>query len=140
MQALAELIIELRLATRRMCMCEGKAGARKSTLSLRTKVLYLIAHDCSAREIAARLHIAKTNLAQLTTSMAADGLIDKTQGDLDRREVLFSITEKGKSYLDERLRAIDENAEPWLGGAGAEENAELIGRVVELLGGSSASR
>lgn len=105
---LAQKIIELRLATRRACMCEGKDQAKKNTLSLKTKVLFLIDKGCSPREIIASLVIAKTNLALLTKEMAAEGLITKTKGTLDRREVCYSLTDNGKKHLNERLFIIEE--------------------------------
>ena len=79
MYDLAKGIIALRLATRRACMCEGKGQTKKNTLSLKTKVLFLIAEGCSPRDIIACLMIAKTNLALLTRDMATEGLIVKTK-------------------------------------------------------------
>ena len=107
MHKLAEKIIELRLATRRVCMCEGKEGAKKNTLSLKTKVLFLISKEFRPKEIIASMKIAKTNLALLTKEMADEGLIEKLKDGLDRREVTYSITAKGQEYLDTRLSSIE---------------------------------
>lgn len=89
-------------------MCEGQHGSRKSTLSLKTKVLFLIGKSCSPKEIIAATCIAKTNLALLTKDMASEGLIDKNKGTLDRREVSYIITEKGREYLNSRLAVMEE--------------------------------
>ncbi len=109
MYDLAKSIIALRLSTRRACMCEGKGQTKKNTLSLKTKVLFLIAEGCCAREITACLMIAKTNLALLTRDMADEGLIVKTKGTTDHREVNFSLTQAGREYLDKRLSVIENN-------------------------------
>jgi DNA-binding MarR family transcriptional regulator len=106
---LSDSLIELRLATRRACMCESDNGAKKNTLSLKTKVLFLIAKNYNSREILTTLLIAKTNLALLTREMANEGLIEKTKGEIDRREVCYTLTQKGASYLNERKKSIEES-------------------------------
>lgn len=135
MRKIAELILELRLATRRACMCETGDNAKKSTLTLKTKVLYLIAREFSGREILSALGIAKTNLAILTGEMVREGLITKTHGSLDRREVSYSVTDAGREYLAERLDSIAENVAPVL--SADEETEELLRRAVLLLGGDA---
>ncbi|MFR6641335.1 MAG: MarR family transcriptional regulator [Christensenellales bacterium] len=67
-------------------MCEGDGGVKKSTLSLKTKLLFLIERGLSSREILSALAIAKTNLAALTKELASEGLIEKTRDARDRRE------------------------------------------------------
>lgn len=136
MYELAEKIIELRLATRRACMCEGKGQSKKNTLSLKTKVLFLIGKKFSPKEIIVSLLIAKTNLALLTKDMAEEGLIVKEKGTLDKREVRYALTESGKNYLTERLKSIDENLSPLFP---VEDNIneaiELIEKTIALLDG-----
>ena len=73
MKKIADTVIELRIATRRACMCETQAGKKKSTLSLKTKVLYLVYNNCPAREIMLTLCIAKTNFAQIVAALIKDG-------------------------------------------------------------------
>lgn len=109
MYELSDSLIELRLATRRACMCESGNGAKKNTLSLKTKVLFLIAKNYNSREILSTLLIAKTNLALLTREMASEGLIEKTKGEIDRREVCYALTQKGAQYLQERKKSIEES-------------------------------
>ena len=108
MYELADSIIKLRLATRKVCMCEG--DAKKSTISLKTKVLALIEQNYSTKEILLTLMIAKTNLALLTKELAIEGLIEKNKGESDRREVCYSITKYGTEYRNERKKAIEESA------------------------------
>lgn len=135
MHELAKSIIALRLSTRRACMCEGKGNTKKNTLSLKTKVLFLISEGCGVKQIIASLFIAKTNLALLTRDMAEEGLIVKTKGSADRREVNFALTELGRAYLDERLAAIEENV-------GFKDNPEaekIIEAAIMLLDGTSVA-
>lgn len=133
MHELAKSIIALRLSTRRACMCEGKGNTKKNTLSLKTKVLFLISEGCGVKQIIASLFIAKTNLALLTRDMTEEGLIVKTKGAADRREVNFALTELGRAYLDERLAAIEEN----VGFKDSPEAEKIIEAAIMLLDGTS---
>lgn len=135
MHELAKSIIALRLSTRRACMCEGKGNTKKNTLSLKTKVLFLISEGCGVKQIIASLFIAKTNLALLTRDMAEEGLIVKTKGSADRREVNFALTERGRAYLDERLAAIEEN----VGFKDSPEAEKIIEAAIMLLDGTSVA-
>lgn len=135
MHELAKSIIALRLSTRRACMCEGKGNTKKNTLSLKTKVLFLISEGCGVKQIIASLFIAKTNLALLTRDMAEEGLIVKTKGSADRREVNFALTELGRAYLDERLASIEEN----VGFKDSPEAEKIIEAAIMLLDGTSVA-
>ena len=135
MHELAKSIIALRLSTRRACMCEGKGNTKKNTLSLKTKVLFLISEGCGVKQIIASLFIAKTNLALLTRDMAEEGLIVKTKGSADRREVNFALTELGRAYLDERLAAIEEN----VGFKDSPEAEKIIESAIMLLDGTAVA-
>ncbi len=135
MYKLAEKILELRLATRRVCMCEGKEGAKKNTLSLKTKVLFLIGKEYRPKEIISAMKIAKTNLALLTKEMANEGLIEKLKDGLDRREVTYSITQKGRDYLCSRLSSIENDlVSSFATEYQYNEAMELISTVVTILG------
>ena len=98
MYDIADKIIELRLNTRRVCMCEGDKN-KKSTITLKTKVLFLIAQGLSTKDIILSLGIAKTNLALLTSSLSDEGLIIKKKKIDDKREKSYTLTEKGKQHL-----------------------------------------
>lgn len=99
MYDVADKIIDLRLNTRRVCMCEGEKN-KKSTITLKTKVLFLIAQGLSTKDIILYLGIAKTNLALLTSSLSDEGLIIKQQKLNDKREKSYTLTAKGKQHLD----------------------------------------
>jgi DNA-binding MarR family transcriptional regulator len=96
---IADKIIDLRLNTRRVCMCEGEKN-KKSTITLKTKVLFLIEQGNGTKDIILSLGIAKTNLALLTSSLSDEGLIVKKQKIDDKREKSYALTEKGKQHLD----------------------------------------
>lgn len=105
---LAEKLVELRIATRSATMCENVSGKNKNTLSLKTKILFLLKNDSLPPiDIMTTLHLAKTNLALLTGEMEREGLITKDKQLRDKRLVYYSITDKGKEYLNARLDIIE---------------------------------
>lgn len=118
-------------------MCEGKDKNKKSTISLKTKILFLIAEECSPREIVSELMIAKTNLALITKDMANEGLIEKSKTSLDRREVSYSITPKGHDYLNERLRLIELNLPSSYSDEELQNAILIVENAIELLGGEN---
>ena len=105
---LSEKLVELRIATRGATMCESVSGKPKNTLSLKTKILFLLKDkSLPPVDIMTTLHLAKTNLALLTGEMAGEGLITKDKQQFDKRVVYYSITEAGKEYLEARLSTIE---------------------------------
>ena len=105
---LAEKLVELRIATRSATMCESVSGKPKNTLSLKTKILFLLKDkSLPPVDIMTTLHLAKTNLALLTSEMAKEGLITKDRQQYDKRVVYYSLTDAGKAYLDARLSTIE---------------------------------
>ena len=109
MHELANRIVDLRLSLRRACMCENTDNNKKSTLSLKTKVLFLISRGANAKEITLTLCIAKTNLALITSSLIEDGFIVKSKNPKDKREIIFTATAKGKRYLSNCLDVIEQS-------------------------------
>jgi DNA-binding MarR family transcriptional regulator len=108
MEKLSEKIIQLRLATRRVTAVEGRAGKAKSTLSLKSKILFLIRQrSATPVDIMHRLGIVKTNFSLLIKQMIREGLVKKINDTADRREIRVSITEDGKKYLSTRLDIIE---------------------------------
>lgn len=105
---LAEKLVELRIATRGATMCESVNGKPKNTLSLKTKILFLLKDkNLPPLDIMTTLHLAKPNLALLTGEMAQEGLIVKEKQNYDKRAVYYSITDQGKEYLNARLSIIE---------------------------------
>lgn len=118
-------------------MCESDGSAKKNTLSLKTKLLFLIERGLSSREILSALAIAKTNLAALTKELANDGLIQKTRDARDRREKKYTLTPKGERCLRTRKEAIEANFSEAASGK-EKEAAELVTKLVVLLGSGSS--
>ncbi len=131
MKLLADKIIELRIATRRACMCENTDNNKKSTLSLKTKILYLISKNCNPKEITLMLCIAKTNLALIAKSLIADGLIVRHRGLRDKREISYTLTAKGKKYLNSCLEIIESNFKNIF--ADEKEYAQAIEKIDQVL-------
>lgn len=105
---LSEKLVELRIATRGATMCESVNGKPKNTLSLKTKILFLLKDkSLPPVDIMTTLRLAKTNLAFLTTEMAKEGLITKDKQSRDKRIIYYSITDEGKKYLKARLDIIE---------------------------------
>ena len=107
---LSEKLIELRIATRGATMCESVGGKAKNTLSLKTKILFLLKDkSLPPLDLMTTLHLAKTNLALMTSEMARENLIVKERPSHDKRAIYYSITDEGKKYLDARLNTIEES-------------------------------
>lgn len=105
---LAEKIVSLRIATRCATMCESVGGKRNNTLSLKTKILFLLsARPLTPSDLMTMLQLLKTNLAILTSGLVSEGLIVKEKAGGDGREIIYYITPAGKSYLNERLEVIE---------------------------------
>ncbi len=108
---LSEYIVKLRIATRSATMCENVSGKNKNTLSLRTKILFLLKDKPLApSDIMSLLHLAKTNLAILMNSMVEEDLVVKIKNSSDKREITYKITDLGLEYLSERLEIIESAA------------------------------
>ena len=104
---ISDKLIELKILLRRACMCEGET-AKKSTLNLRTKVLFLLKdRPLKVSELIPALCLAKPNATALARSLEQDGLIEKARGLHDRREVTLSMTDAGRAYLARRLEIIE---------------------------------
>lgn len=113
-KSVSKSAVELRIATRRACMCERAGDKKKNTLSLESKILFLIRdRPLTPMDVIDRLQIQKTNLAALTKRMEKDGLLikRKTEG---RREIAYEITEYGRASLDAKLNIIETNFRKFL--------------------------
>lgn len=108
MEQLSEKIMALRIATRHACRCEQPDGGKKTTLSLKSKMLFCIRNKpASPAELMSKMLIGKTNLAIMARQLAEDGMIVRNVSKQDRRSAMFSITEKGKKHIDTLLNFIE---------------------------------
>ncbi|MDY5041537.1 MAG: hypothetical protein SPF07_00990 [Eubacteriales bacterium] len=101
---LQEQIVELRILLQSVCDgFDTQQLNKKSTLTMRTKVLYVIHKypSCPPSTLISSLGIAKSNLALLCKSLCDDGVIEATKGDRDQRNVYYTITPKGERELYE---------------------------------------
>lgn len=135
---IAEKLVELKILLRRACMCENAAN-KKSTINLRTKVLYLLKdRPVKASELIDTLSVAKPNVTALTNGLAADGLLTKERASLDRREITLTITEAGSTYLNERLDIIERGFKNILTSqeeyAAAEDDVDEVINLLSFLG------
>ena len=81
---ISEYIVKLRIATRSATMCENVGGKNKNTLSLKTKILFLLKDKAlSPSDIMSILHLSKTNLAILMNSMVSENLVSKIKNSLE---------------------------------------------------------
>ncbi len=101
---LAEQILALNLATRKLCKnCDNGA-----VISQKMRLLYLVRNDImSPRDLVGELSIAKPNLTILARNMIAEGLLEKMRVERDMRSVHYKITEKGAAELDRMIAELD---------------------------------
>ena len=101
---LQEQIVELRILLQNIC--DGFSTEnfnKKTTLTMRTKILFVLNKNekCAPSVLIETLGIAKSNLALICKSMCEDGVIVASKGDGDKRNIYYSITNKGERELNE---------------------------------------
>lgn len=99
---ICDSLIELRIMLTTCCDGFSMANSNKDILlSTRIKVLYLLSSkDMSATELIETLGIAKSNLANLSKSLIADGVIDSYKSMGNYRNIFYRITDKGYNELN----------------------------------------
>ena len=103
---LAEQILALNLATRKLCKnCDNGV-----VISQKMRLLYLVRNDImSPRDLVGELSIAKPNLTILARNMIAEGLIEKMRVERDMRSVHYKITDKGAEELNRMIAELDKS-------------------------------
>lgn len=99
-----EQIIQLRILLQNVCDgFDNENFNKKTTLTMRTKVLYVISRNenCTPSTLINTLGIAKSNLALLCKGLCDDGVIETTKSNGDRRNVYYNLTSKGERELVE---------------------------------------
>ena len=109
---LAKNILMTRILSQNACEEFNKRANKKSLLGVSIRVLFLIGEydGVSPSVLIDRLYIAKSNLASLCKQLISDGLIEARQDAADKRIIYYSLTQKGKEYLNARLEIIGQNA------------------------------
>jgi len=123
----AKSIIELKLASDRIA--EG-VGAGAGVFTVKYQILYLIASKgkTSPQELIYELKMAKSNLALITKKMIKEGLIVSSKEEGNRKQIYYSITEQGNSFLKVKMDAINN-----MQTKEAKEMANQLMKVVEGL-------
>ena len=106
---LQEQFVELRIMLQSICDgFDAENLNKKSSLTMRTKVLYALSKNerCCPSILIEKLGIAKSNLALLCKTMCEDGVISAVKSDQDKRNIYYSITEKGLVELNEFYNAM----------------------------------
>ncbi len=108
---LQEQFVELRIMLQSICDgFDAENLNKKSSLTMRTKVLYALSKNerCCPSVLIDKLGIAKSNLALLCKTMCEDGVIFAVKSEQDKRNIYYSITEKGLAELNSFYNAMAE--------------------------------
>lgn len=100
----AQNLFEIEALTENLMKKESENGL------LKMKVLTFVSlyENLSVGMIIEKLGIKKSNFALLTAELENEGLIISKQAEIDRRCRTLSLTEKGKSELDDYLSRVEE--------------------------------
>ena len=99
---IASKIVDLKILLDRCC--EGRN--KEFGLFLTTyQILFLVSKNdhIAPKFIMEKLGIAKSNLAIATRSLIKDGYVIKEVDTLNRRQIYYSITDAGRSFLNQKL-------------------------------------
>lgn len=102
----------LTLITKLQNFCEGFDASNKAVVyTSKIKILLELSKQAcmSPSVLVVKLGMAKTNLAMLGKDLINDGLIQKTKDSVDTRGVFYSLTSKGKDYLNNFLVVAQKN-------------------------------
>lgn len=99
---ICDSLIELRIALTTCCDGFSVENSNKDILlSSRIKVLHLLSiKDMMPSELIEALGIAKSNLANLSKSLIAEGVIDSYKSMGNYRNIFYRITDKGLNELN----------------------------------------
>ena len=131
---LAKNILMTRILSQNACEDFNKKASKKNLLATSVRVLFLIGEyeSVSPSVLIEKLYIAKSNLAPICKQLISEELIEARQDTIDRRIIYYSLTQKGKEYLNTKLETIGNNVVECCP-QGAEElnqNLEAINQVL----------
>lgn len=93
-------------------LCEGFDIKSKSALiSSKLKILVFVdeAKKISPSALIDKVGIAKSNLTLLCQGLCNDNLLERQKDEFDSRVVFYSLTSKGKDYLNSNLDTLSNN-------------------------------
>ena len=114
-------------------LLEGFDESNKNALvSSRFKILLQLsfAEKLTPSQIKQSVGLAKSNVAILCNKLLEDGLIQKIRDSFDNRAIFYSITEMGKTELNEILKQMNKNIK---GELAYKNNFEKINKVATEL-------
>ncbi len=93
-------------------------------------LVYLLLHGpTSLKDLSGWLNLEKGSLTTVARRLEKEGLAMKVEDRMDRRSILLSISEKGKLYALEWLKAFDVYVEELLGPYTAFERESIVGAI-----------
>lgn len=103
METPADKVVQLLLYARKVL------GGAEGAFGLKERLLFCLrTAPRSPRDLTESLTMVKSNLALLANACLRDGLIEKRKSGADKRTLVYALTDAGRAYIDERLRAVDE--------------------------------
>lgn len=105
---------------------------KKINLTIKDKILiFLYEKPLSPFELIKMLSVAKTNLALVCQSLIKEDLIKKQKDEIDKRNIVYLITEKGKLKAGELLKEVSKIINNEI--EYKNKNAEINAKISELL-------
>ncbi len=105
---------------------------KKINLTIKDKILiFLYEKPLSPFELIKMLSVAKTNLALVCQSLIKEDLIKKQKDEIDKRNIVYLITEKGKLKAEELLKEVSKIINNEI--EYKNKNAEINAKISELL-------
>lgn len=86
-------------------------GQSKEKFDIKHKVLHLISkkEKTTPTELIDMLNMARSNLAIICNSLVKADLITKNKEPLNKKEIYYTVTEKGKEELKDKFEKVEEN-------------------------------
>ena len=107
--------------------------AKKINLTIKDKILILLNEKpLSPFELIKMLSIAKTNLALICQDLIKDGLIKKEKDLIDKRNIIYSLTDTGKEKAIKIAISINKQINMKI--EFKNNNEQINNKVKELLG------
>ena len=86
-----------------------------------------------ASQLANEERLQPQSLTRIVKRLEQDGLIERQRSELDQRELIIALTDRGAKALDRELLARQQWLEKLVGDALSEEDQAALGDVAEIL-------
>lgn len=91
-------------------------------------------------ELAAAMQINQPGMSKVVKRLTDDGLTETSSSPTDARRKLVSITDRGRTLIDEVGVTLDSDVDQWFDGWQVDELGQFIGHVGRLIGWLDANR